>query len=158
MKIHEETKDRWKEKKKPAKRQRQAQGRGRGLGLEPVEGVEAREEQELSVEVRGAEEEEVVVVRRQVEGEQENLVPAAAALDPLEKGFLAHAQREQSRMNERLLQRTYSKKNKTVSSFMFLSIYLFAYILHQHLSYSWLVSVVQVSWLSPLKITLTAGI
>jgi len=136
--MHEETKERWKEKKKPAKRQRQAQGRGRGLGLEPVVGVEAREvreeQAELSVEVRREEEEEeMVVVRRQVEGEQENLVPAAA-LDPLEKGFLAHAQREHSRMNERLLQRTYSKKNKTVSYFMYLSIYLFAYILHQHLS------------------------
>lgn len=44
--------------------------------------------------------------------EEENVQPV---LDPLENGFLHHAQREQERMNERLLKKTYSKKNKTVS-------------------------------------------
>ncbi|XP_016529308.1 fibrosin-1-like protein [Poecilia formosa] len=46
------------------------------------------------------------------EEEEENVQPA---VDPLENGFLHHAQREQERMNERLLKKTYSKKNKTVS-------------------------------------------
>lgn len=46
------------------------------------------------------------------EEEEENVQPA---VDPLENGFLHHAQREQERMNERLLKRTYSKKNKMVS-------------------------------------------
>ncbi|CAL8250460.1 unnamed protein product [Boreogadus saida] len=91
----QEKKERWKEKK-PSKRQREAEA----LGLEQEEAPGARVEQEMEV-------------RREVEGEEENLVPAA--MDPLEKGFLAHAQREQARMNERLLKRTYSKKNKTVS-------------------------------------------
>ncbi|XP_059910133.1 uncharacterized protein LOC132459536 isoform X3 [Gadus macrocephalus] len=91
----QEKKERWKEKK-PSKRQREAEA----LGLEQAEAPGARVEQEMEV-------------RREVEGEEENLVPAA--MDPLEKGFLAHAQREQDRMNERLLKRTYSKKNKTVS-------------------------------------------
>lgn len=45
-------------------------------------------------------------------GEEENVQPA---VDPLENGFLHHAQREQERMNERLLKKTYSKKNKMVS-------------------------------------------
>ncbi|KAI9534347.1 hypothetical protein NQZ68_014758 [Dissostichus eleginoides] len=49
--------------------------------------------------------EEVVVV----EEEEENVQPVE---DPLEKGFLHHAQREAERMTERLLKRTYSKKNK----------------------------------------------
>ncbi|XP_013874167.1 autism susceptibility gene 2 protein isoform X5 [Austrofundulus limnaeus] len=43
--------------------------------------------------------------------EEENVQPV---LDPLENGFLHHAQREQERMNERLLKRTYSKKNKMI--------------------------------------------
>ncbi|XP_043968625.1 autism susceptibility gene 2 protein isoform X7 [Gambusia affinis] len=43
--------------------------------------------------------------------EEENVQPA---VDPLENGFLHHAQREQERMNERLLKKTYSKKNKTI--------------------------------------------
>uniref|UniRef100_A0A3B3DS85 Fibrosin like 1 n=1 Tax=Oryzias melastigma TaxID=30732 RepID=A0A3B3DS85_ORYME len=47
----------------------------------------------------------------EVEGEEENVQPA---VDPLENGFLHHAQREQERMNERLLKRTYSKKIKTI--------------------------------------------
>lgn len=46
------------------------------------------------------------------EEEEENVQPV---VDPLENGFLHHAQREQERMNERLLKKTYSKKNKTVS-------------------------------------------
>lgn len=46
------------------------------------------------------------------EEEEENVQPA---VDPLENGFLHHAQREQERMNERLLKKTYSKKNKMVS-------------------------------------------
>lgn len=44
--------------------------------------------------------------------EEENVQPA---VDPLENGFLHHAEREQERMNERLLKKTYSKKNKMVS-------------------------------------------
>ncbi|CAB1444757.1 unnamed protein product [Pleuronectes platessa] len=43
--------------------------------------------------------------------EEENVQPV---LDPLENGFLNHAQREQERMNERLLKKTYSKKNKMI--------------------------------------------
>ncbi|XP_056135782.1 fibrosin-1-like protein [Lampris incognitus] len=49
--------------------------------------------------------------KRQREEEEENVLPI---MDPLENGFLNHAQREQERMNERLLKRTYSKKNKTI--------------------------------------------
>ncbi|XP_023198967.1 fibrosin-1-like protein isoform X5 [Xiphophorus maculatus] len=45
------------------------------------------------------------------EEEEENVQPA---VDPLENGFLHHAQREQERMNERLLKKTYSKKNKMI--------------------------------------------
>lgn len=48
----------------------------------------------------------------EVEEEEENVQPV---VDPLENGFLHHAQREQERMNERLLKKTYSKKNKMVS-------------------------------------------
>lgn len=44
--------------------------------------------------------------------EEENVQPV---VDPLENGFLHHAEREQERMNERLLKKTYSKKNKMVS-------------------------------------------
>ncbi|KAM7391728.1 hypothetical protein PAMP_022391 [Pampus punctatissimus] len=45
----------------------------------------------------------------EVEEEEENVQPV---VDALENGFLHHAQREQERMNERLLKKTYSKKNK----------------------------------------------
>lgn len=48
----------------------------------------------------------------EVEEEEENVQPV---VDALENGFLHHAQREQERMNERLLKKTYSKKNKMVS-------------------------------------------
>lgn len=48
----------------------------------------------------------------EVEEEEENVQPI---VDPLENGFFHHAQREQERMNERLLKKTYSKKNKMVS-------------------------------------------
>lgn len=48
----------------------------------------------------------------EVEEEEENVQPV---VDPLENGFLHHAQREQERMTDRLLKRTYSKKNKMVS-------------------------------------------
>lgn len=48
----------------------------------------------------------------EVEEEEENVQPV---VDPLENGFLHHPQREQERMNERLLKKTYSKKNKIVS-------------------------------------------
>uniref|UniRef100_A0AAV2MSW9 Uncharacterized protein n=1 Tax=Knipowitschia caucasica TaxID=637954 RepID=A0AAV2MSW9_KNICA len=44
--------------------------------------------------------------------EEENVQPVV--MDALENGFLHHAQREQERMNERLLKKTYSKKNKTI--------------------------------------------
>uniref|UniRef100_A0A8C4NSW7 Fibrosin-like 1 n=1 Tax=Dicentrarchus labrax TaxID=13489 RepID=A0A8C4NSW7_DICLA len=47
----------------------------------------------------------------EVEEEEENVQPV---VDPLENGFLHHAQREQERMNERLLKKTYSKKNKMI--------------------------------------------
>lgn len=49
----------------------------------------------------------------EVAEEEENVQPV---VDPLENGFLHHAQREQERMNERLLKKTYSKKNKMVSA------------------------------------------
>lgn len=49
---------------------------------------------------------------QEVEEEEENVQPV---VDPLENGFLHHAEREQERMNERLLKKTYSKKNKMVS-------------------------------------------
>uniref|UniRef100_A0A1A7XNJ2 Fibrosin-like 1 n=1 Tax=Iconisemion striatum TaxID=60296 RepID=A0A1A7XNJ2_9TELE len=58
--------------------------------------------------------EKKVVKRQKKEDEdveEENVQPV---LDPLENGFLHHAQREQERMNERLLKKTYSKKNKTI--------------------------------------------
>ncbi|XP_028314307.1 autism susceptibility gene 2 protein isoform X3 [Gouania willdenowi] len=43
--------------------------------------------------------------------EDENVQPM---VDALENGFLYHAQRAQERMNERLLKKTYSKKNKMI--------------------------------------------
>lgn len=86
----QEKKERWKEKK-VAKRQKR----------------EDEESAVVPVAAAAAEEEE----------EEENVQPA---VDPLEKGFLHHAQREQERMNERLLKRTYSKKNKTVSPLLLL--------------------------------------
>ncbi|XP_077377381.1 fibrosin-like 1 isoform X8 [Festucalex cinctus] len=49
------------------------------------------------------------------EEEEENVQPIA---DPLENGFFHHAQREQERMNERLLKKTYSKKNKMIKPFL----------------------------------------
>lgn len=49
---------------------------------------------------------------QEAEEEEENVQPV---VDPLENGFLHHAEREQERMNERLLKKTYSKKNKMVS-------------------------------------------
>lgn len=54
------------------------------------------------------------MVKRQKEEneEEENVMPLS--LDPLENGFINHAQREQERMNDRLLKKTYSKKNKQV--------------------------------------------
>ncbi|XP_024861354.1 autism susceptibility gene 2 protein isoform X5 [Kryptolebias marmoratus] len=58
--------------------------------------------------------EKKVVKRQKKEDEdmeEENVQPV---LDPLENGFLHHAQREQERMNERLLKKTYSKKNKMI--------------------------------------------
>ncbi|XP_077571023.1 autism susceptibility gene 2 protein homolog isoform X4 [Stigmatopora nigra] len=51
----------------------------------------------------------------EVEEEEENVQPF---VDPLEKGFFHHAQREQERMNERLLKKTYSKKNKMIKPLM----------------------------------------
>lgn len=83
----QEKKERWKEKK-VAKRQK-------------------REDEESAVVPVAA-----VAAAAEEEEEEENVQPA---VDPLEKGFLHHAQREQERMNERLLKKTYSKKNKTVS-------------------------------------------
>ncbi|KAK6306214.1 hypothetical protein J4Q44_G00231390 [Coregonus suidteri] len=53
------------------------------------------------------------VVKRQKE-EEENVMPLS--LDPLENGFINHAQREQERMNDRLLKKTYSKKNKQIKA------------------------------------------
>lgn len=88
----QEKKERWKEKK-VAKRQKREDEES---AVVPVAAVTA---------AAPAEEEE----------EEENVQPA---VDPLEKGFLHHAQREQERMNERLLKRTYSKKNKTVSALL----------------------------------------
>ncbi|TDH12351.1 hypothetical protein EPR50_G00046050 [Perca flavescens] len=48
---------------------------------------------------------------KEVEEEEENVQPV---VDPLENGFLHHAQREQDRITERLLKKTYSKKNKMI--------------------------------------------
>uniref|UniRef100_A0AAZ3QAF6 Fibrosin-1-like protein n=1 Tax=Oncorhynchus tshawytscha TaxID=74940 RepID=A0AAZ3QAF6_ONCTS len=56
------------------------------------------------------EKQQETVVKRQKEEEEENVMPTS--LDPLENGFINHAQREQERMNDRLLKKTYSKKNK----------------------------------------------
>ncbi|XP_075960404.1 fibrosin-1-like protein isoform X4 [Anarhichas minor] len=50
----------------------------------------------------------------EVEEEEENVEPV---VDALENGFLHHAQREQERMTERLLKKTYSKKNKMIKPF-----------------------------------------
>ncbi|KAJ3607306.1 hypothetical protein NHX12_025616 [Muraenolepis orangiensis] len=111
--MQDNAKERLKEKK-PTKRQREARCR-----VAEQQEVVQREEEQQEVVQREEEQqrqlqqqEEEVVRQRQVEGEEENLVPAV--LDPLEKGFLAHAQREEDRMKERLLKRTYSKKNKTM--------------------------------------------
>lgn len=90
----QEKKERWKEKK-VAKRQK-------------------REDEESAVVPVAA---VTVAAAAEEEEEEENVQPA---VDPLEKGFLHHAQREQERMNERLLKRTYSKKNKTVSPLLLL--------------------------------------
>lgn len=87
----QEKKERWKEKK-AAKRQK-------------------REDEESAVVPAVAAVTEVAAAVQQEE-EEENVQPA---VDPLENGFLHHAQREQERMTERLLKKTYSKKNKTVS-------------------------------------------
>lgn len=56
--------------------------------------------------------------------EDENIQPV---VDPLENGFLHHAQREQERMNERLLKKTYSKKNKTVGFTQKRSVFCFGW-------------------------------
>lgn len=88
----QEKKERWKEKK-GAKRQK-------------------REDEESAVVPAVAAVTAVAVAAEQEEEGEENVQPA---VDPLENGFLHHAQREQERMNERLLKKTYSKKNKTVS-------------------------------------------
>ncbi|XP_061907798.1 fibrosin-1-like protein [Entelurus aequoreus] len=48
--------------------------------------------------------------------EQENVLEPM--MDPLENGFFHHAQREQERMTERLLKKTYSKKNKLIKPLM----------------------------------------
>ncbi|TWW60770.1 hypothetical protein D4764_05G0008600, partial [Takifugu flavidus] len=73
------------------------------------------------------------------EEEEENVQPV---VDPLENGFLHHAEREQERMNERLLKKTYSKKNKMVkhlgnsalslSGFLLSAVLLFAGLAPQH--------------------------
>ncbi|KAM6965576.1 fibrosin-1-like protein isoform 3-T3 [Aplochiton taeniatus] len=58
-------------------------------------------------------EKKAAVTRQREEAEEEeNVMPVV--MDALENGFLNHAQREQERMNERLLKKTYSKKNKTI--------------------------------------------
>lgn len=87
----QEKKERWKEKK-GAKRQKREDEESPVVPA--VAAVAAEAQQEEAAE------------------EEENVQPA---VDPLENGFLHHAQREQERMNERLLKKTYSKKNKTVS-------------------------------------------
>lgn len=93
----QEKKERWKEKK-AAKRQKREDEESAVVPTVAAAAEEAEEEEGC----RG-------------EGE-ENVQPA---VDPLENGFLHHAQREQERMNERLLKKTYSKKNKTVSDPLF---------------------------------------
>lgn len=91
----QEKKERWKEKKGPKRQKREDEESAVVPVVAAVTAVAAAAEQ-AAVE----------------EEEAENVQPA---VDPLENGFLHHAQREQERMNERLLKRTYSKKNKTVS-------------------------------------------
>lgn len=92
----QEKKERWKEKK-GAKRQKREDEES---AVVPAVTAVAAAEQEVEEE------------------EEENVQPA---MDPLENGFLHHAQREQERMNERLLKKTYSKKNKTVSPHLLVS-------------------------------------
>nr|XP_054587257.1 autism susceptibility gene 2 protein homolog isoform X4 [Nothobranchius furzeri] len=58
--------------------------------------------------------EKKVVKRPKKEDEDVEEENVQLVLDPLENGFLHHAQREQERMNERLLKKTYSKKNKMI--------------------------------------------
>ncbi|XP_077416668.1 fibrosin-like 1 isoform X8 [Vanacampus margaritifer] len=55
-----------------------------------------------------------VVKRPKAEDEEEEEENVQPVVDPLENGFFHHAQREQERMNERLLKKTYSKKNKMI--------------------------------------------
>uniref|UniRef100_A0A4W5MIZ3 Uncharacterized protein n=1 Tax=Hucho hucho TaxID=62062 RepID=A0A4W5MIZ3_9TELE len=69
-----------------------------------------RKEKEKEKERWREEKQQETVVKRQKEEEEENVMPTS--LDPLENGFINHAQREQERMNDRLLKKTYSKKNK----------------------------------------------
>lgn len=83
-------KERWKEKKGAKRQKREDEESAVVPVVAAVAATAEQEEQE----------------------EEENVQPA---VDPLENGFLHHAQREQERMNERLLKKTYSKKNKTVS-------------------------------------------
>uniref|UniRef100_A0A4W5M0B1 Uncharacterized protein n=1 Tax=Hucho hucho TaxID=62062 RepID=A0A4W5M0B1_9TELE len=58
--------------------------------------------------------EPVVKIQKEENEEEENVMPLS--LDPLENGFINHAQREQERMNDRLLKKTYSKKNKQIKA------------------------------------------
>nr|XP_046202999.1 fibrosin-1-like protein isoform X2 [Oncorhynchus gorbuscha] len=79
--------------------------------------LKSQERKEKEKERWREEKQQETVVKRQKEKEEEeeeNVMPTS--LDPLENGFINHAQREQERMNDRLLKKTYSKKNKQIKA------------------------------------------
>ncbi|KAL0979228.1 hypothetical protein UPYG_G00182400 [Umbra pygmaea] len=75
-----------------------------------------KERKEKKRKEKAEEEQLVTAVKHQKEEneEEENVMPLS--MDPLENGFINHAQREQERMNDRLLKKTYSKKNKQIKA------------------------------------------
>ncbi|KAK6313320.1 hypothetical protein J4Q44_G00166670, partial [Coregonus suidteri] len=75
-----------------------------------------RKEKEKEKERWREEKQQETVVKRQKENEEEEENVMPTSLDPLENGFINHAQREQERMNDRLLKKTYSKKNKQIKA------------------------------------------
>ncbi|KAJ8005785.1 hypothetical protein DPEC_G00121490 [Dallia pectoralis] len=83
-----------------------------------TEGLKSKERKVKKKKDRTEEkQQQVPVVKRQkeeIEEEEENLMPVS--LDALENGFINHAQREQERMNDRLLKKTYSKKKKQIKA------------------------------------------
>ncbi|XP_061763104.1 autism susceptibility gene 2 protein isoform X4 [Nerophis ophidion] len=78
-------------------------------GLLKIQEKKERWKEKKSVQQPKTEDEEV--------GKKEENV-LEPMMDPLENGFFHHAQREQERMTERLLKKTYSKKNKLIKPLM----------------------------------------